>query len=133
MNSPELYWLTLSVVLTACLWLPYVLKLIAQVGVIAAVSDPNAARDFDADWAARASKAHGNAVENLVVFAPLALLVGLLEVSTAATATAAMVYFFARLAHYVVYVAGIAPLRTLTFAIGWACTIIMAVRLLSVG
>ncbi len=131
MNSPELYWLTLTVVMTACLWLPYILKLIGQVGLVAALTDPNGGRDFDAAWATRARKAHANAVENLVVFAPVALLVGLLEVSTAATATAAVVYFFARLAHFVFYVAGVAPLRTVTFAIGWGCTIIMALRLLS--
>jgi len=133
MNSPELYWLTVTVVMTACLWLPYILKLIAQVGVVTAVTDANANRDFDAPWATRASKAHRNAVENLVVFAPLAMMVGMLEVSTALTAGAAMVFFFARLAHFIFYVAGAALLRTLSFAVGWACTLVMGLRLLTLG
>lgn len=133
MTSPELYWLTLTVLLTACLWLPYILKLITQVGLVAAVTDANASRDFDANWATRASKAHSNAVENLVIFAPLAMVVGLLELGTALTAGAAMVFFFARLAHFICYVAGIALLRTLAFAVGWACTIIMGLRLLGAG
>lgn len=131
MASAELYWLTLSLLMTACLWLPYILKLVIEVGLITALTDPMATRDFSADWATRARKAHNNAVENLVVFAPLALLVGLLDIGNALTATAAMVFFVARLGHYLVYVAGIALLRTVFFAVGWTCTMIMGLRLLT--
>ena len=131
MTSPELTWLTYTVLLTACLWVPYILKLIAQQGLIPALTDPSGARDFDAPWATRALKAHSNAVENLVVFAPVSMMVGLLQLGNALTATVAMVFFFARLAHFVIYVTGIPYLRTISFAVGWACTIIMALRLLN--
>ena len=66
-----------------------------------------------------------------MVFAPVSMMVGLLQLGNALTATVAMVFFFARLAHFVIYVTGIPYLRTISFAVGWACTIIMALRLLN--
>jgi uncharacterized MAPEG superfamily protein len=65
-----------------------------------------------------------------VVFAPLAVAVHLTGMSSATTAAACAVYFYARLAHYLVYTAGIAGLRTLLFAAGWACQMILALTLL---
>jgi len=42
-----------------------------------------------------------------------------LGISNAATKAAVVVYFFARLLHFVVYSAGIPAARTLTFTAGW--------------
>jgi hypothetical protein len=50
-------------------------------------------------WAQRMMKAHDNAVENLVVFAALVLAAHALGVSDGATATACVVYFWARIVH----------------------------------
>ena len=82
-----------------------------------------------ADWARRAAAAHTNAVENLVVFAPLAIAVHLLGVGSELTATAAA-YFFLRVAHYVVYMLAVPVLRTLLFAGGVACRVTLAVAVL---
>ena len=70
-------------------------------------------------WAVRADKAHKNAVENLVLFAPLVLMIEATHMANAATATACMIYFAARLAHYVIYVLGIPLIRTVAFTIGF--------------
>jgi uncharacterized MAPEG superfamily protein len=40
------------------------------------------------------------------------------------------VFFYTRLAHYVVYTAGIPVIRTLLFAVGWACQMMLALTLL---
>ena len=133
MATPELYWLTLTVVLTALLWVPYILQLIVQLGPIEAAWDPTAAHPHDADWALRAKRAHYNAVENLAVFAPLALMVGLLELGDGLTATAAMAYFFIRLAHYVVYTLALPIIRTLLFVAGFGCQMVLALRLLNMA
>jgi uncharacterized MAPEG superfamily protein len=70
-------------------------------------------------------------VENLVVFAPLAIAVHVANLSTAATATAAMVYFYARLVHFIVFTAGIPGVRTLSFLVGCGCQVVLAIALLS--
>jgi uncharacterized MAPEG superfamily protein len=70
-------------------------------------------------WAQRARQAHQNAVENLVIFVPAVLALNALNLSTPITRTAVVVYFFARLAHFLVYAAGIPAGRTLAFTLGW--------------
>jgi uncharacterized MAPEG superfamily protein len=63
--------------------------------------------------------AHANAVENLVLFAPLVLVAHELEISNGTTVAACAVYFWARLAHFIVYTLGIPVLRTLCWTVGW--------------
>jgi fatty acid desaturase len=58
--------------------------------------------------------AHTNAVENLIVFAPLVLAARALSIATAVTAFACALYFWSRLAHVVVFTLGIPVLRTLS-------------------
>jgi uncharacterized MAPEG superfamily protein len=124
-QAPELFWLTAVTVLTAILWVPYVLNRLLEYGLVAPLLSPPSAIPPRAAWAVRMTAAHTNAVENLVVFAVLVLVAVIAHRTSAATATAAMVYFIARLVHFVVYTAGIPVLRTLAFAAGWvACAMI---------
>ena len=81
-------------------------------------------------WAQRAIRAHYNAIENLAIFAPIVLIAHLLGISNGATKAAVVVYFFARLAHYVVYSAGIPAARTLTFTAGWLAQIAIIASIL---
>ena len=131
--TTELYWLTLTALLTALLWVPYILNRISVQGLMGAMSYPTADTPDDAPWAQRAKKAHYNAAENLVVFAPLVLVLHATGTATAMTATLAAVYFFARLVHYVVYLAGIPVVRTLSFAVGWFAQIGIALAILGGG
>lgn len=121
--TPELYWLAATVLMTSLMWMPYILNRIAVRGLVGALANETPQSPPHAPWAERAMAAHKNAVENLVVFAPAVLLAHLVGVSTGVTTTAAMLYFFARLGHYVVYTAGVPVARTLTFAVGAFCTI----------
>ena len=73
-----------------------------------------------APWAQRLYFAHTNAVENLVIFATLVLILDAQGYSTEGTVIACAVYFWARLAHAVVYTMGVPILRTLAFAAGFA-------------
>jgi uncharacterized MAPEG superfamily protein len=128
--GPELHWLILTLVLTSLLWVPYILQLILQLGPVAAIWDPTGAHPHEADWALRAKRAHSNAVENLVVFAPLVILVALTAKGDALTAGAAALYFWARLAQYLVHVLAVPVVRTVLFLIGFGCQMTMALRLL---
>jgi uncharacterized MAPEG superfamily protein len=68
-------------------------------------------------WAGRAERAHRNLVENLAPFAILVLVAQVAGKANATTALGATIFFWARVAHAVVYVAGITYVRTLIFAI----------------
>jgi uncharacterized MAPEG superfamily protein len=118
--SRELMWLTLTVILTGVLWIPYVLDRIMVRGLMGAMANPSRNDPPQSPWAQRLYFAHTNAVENLMIFAPLVLILEAQGHSTMSTAIACAVYFWARLAHVVVYVMGIPVLRTLAFAVGFA-------------
>lgn len=76
-------------------------------------------------WVERAKKAHGNAIENLVILAP-AILVFLHATADAggdAIILSLQVYFIARLVHYIVYATGTPYLRAIVFFVGWIATL----------
>lgn len=127
--SQELYWLGATASMTGLFWCVYVLNRFVEIGVIASIGNEGPLSTAKAAWAARAKAAHENAVENLVVFASLVLALRLANRGTALTAAAAMVYFFARLAHFVVYTAGVPAIRTLAFLAGFACQVVIALAL----
>ena len=128
--STEIYWLALTILITALIWLPYIVDRIVEHGLWTAVRNPQPDAPPKAAWAHRMMKAHANAVENLVIFAPLVLAVEVTGVASEATATACMVYFFARLAHLIIYVLGIPLLRTLAFAVGFLAQMTLLLALL---
>jgi len=130
--TKELYWLTLTVMMTGLFWMPYILNRFAEVGVMPAIMNPNADLGAKAMWANRMMQAHTNAVENLVVFAPLVLVLQVTGTASALTASAAAIYFFARLTHYIVYALGIPALRTIAFLVGFACQMIIGLTVLGV-
>lgn len=127
---PELFWLTLTALLTGVLWIPYATQMILENGLAKVLQDGSGTPLPQAAWAVRLKKAHANAVENLAVFAPLVIMVVILGVYTALTPILAMVYFFARLVHAVVYALGIPGVRTVAFIIGSLCQIGLAFTLL---
>lgn len=122
--TAELYWMTLTVSMTALFSVPYILDRLAVRGTWTALSDtkPEMGEPHSL-WAQRAMKAHTNAAENLAIFVPAVLTAHALNISTPATRTAVAVYFFARLAHFLVYTAGGPIARTLAFVVGWGAQI----------
>lgn len=129
--TESLYWLTLTALMTALFWVPYVLDRIAVRGLVRTMGNP---QDDDAPghaWARRAASAHVNAVENLAVFGLLVLVANVVgKGNNEVIVMSAIVYFFARLVHYVVYTLGIPLLRTLSFATAWGATIVVALALI---
>lgn len=128
--TPELYSLTVVSTATALMWVPYVLARMMTHGVMRAIGNPGPDYPTDAPWADRARRAHINAVENLAVFAPLVLISAIIGLSTKATVLSAQIYVVARLAHYVIYAAGIPVVRTLAFLAGAFATLVIAMELL---
>ena len=126
----ELFWLTLTVIFTGLLWVPYVLNRIMVRGVSGAMANPSRTDKPQAEWANRLMFAHDNAVENLIVFAPLVLILNAADVSTPTTVLACAVFFWSRLVHLIVYTAGLPVLRTLAFLVGFAAQAVLAVAIL---
>jgi uncharacterized MAPEG superfamily protein len=128
--TSELHSLALISAATALMWVPYVTARMTTFGVTRAIGVPGPSYPIDAPWADRARRAHLNAIENLAVFAPLVLVGAIVEFSTRVTELSAQIYVVARLAHYVIYVAGIPVLRTVAFLAGASATLAMAIALL---
>jgi uncharacterized MAPEG superfamily protein len=117
--SVELKYLALVATLTALLWVPYILNAIMVRGLVEAVGYPTNPKPL-ALWALRLKAAHYNAVENLAVFAALVLVAGVAGIHSPAIATAACVYFWARVVHAVAHTLGVPWVRTLSFLVGFA-------------
>ena len=128
--TAELTYLTWVTLLTALMWVPYILNLIAVRGLSDAVGYPEDPEPL-APWATRMKAAHYNAIENLAVFAVLVLIASAAGISNDATVTACVVYFWARIIHYVTYGFGIPWVRTLAFAAGFFCQITLAWQILA--
>ena len=125
----ELMYLTWVALFTAVMWMPYALNRIVVGGLMNVVGYPIDPITLS-DWADRMKRAHSNAIENLVVFAVLVFVVHLSGTSTEMTAMACMVYFWSRVGHFVVYTLAIPLVRTLTFAAGFACQVVLGLTAL---
>src|SRR6202012_2109444 len=130
--TPELFWLTLTVILTGLLWVPYILNRVMVRGLGGAMANPRPGDKPHAAWATRLMFAHDNAIENLVVFAPLVLILAQLDYSTKWTVYACAVYFWARVAHLIVYTLGLPIFRTLAFTVGFAAQVVLALAIFKI-
>ncbi len=116
--SGEMFWLALSVGLCLVIWIPYAGLYAGIAGIRAGTTDLPPTSKLP-DWAKRCHRAHMNLIEILVPFAILVLMLQLLGKTSSSTATAALIFFFARLAHGVLYTVGVPYLRTPAFAVSW--------------
>ncbi|MBU2678067.1 MAG: MAPEG family protein [Gammaproteobacteria bacterium] len=127
--TSELTSLTWVVTLNAVMWMPYIVNTLLVRGLSDAVGYPENPKPLSG-WASKMKAAHYNAVENLVVFAALVLIANAAGVSNDVTVMACSVYFWARVVHLLSYTLAIPWVRTLSFAVGWACQIAMILQLL---
>ncbi len=119
--TTDLKYLAFTALLTAALWIPYVVAQVATNGFLKPqnYTDPTP-RPLPL-WGRRADRTYLNAVE---VFAPFAALVIIAHVAGKANAMTAFwvaAFFWLRLAHALVYLLGIAYIRTLVFTLGFVC------------
>jgi uncharacterized MAPEG superfamily protein len=125
MASMALTYLAWTALITVLMWIPYTLQLIQGQGLNMAVGNRDNVKPMAA-WAERCKRAHLNAVENLVVFAPLVLVAHAINMDNHTVGVAALVYFWMRVLHYIVYGIGLAWVRTIVWTIGWICLLVIA-------
>jgi len=130
MMSSALMYLGWTALITVLMWVPAALQMIQGQGLMSAFGNRDNLAPL-APWAERSNRAHRNAVENLVVFTALVLTAHAAGAVNEAVSTAAMVYFWARVLHYLSYTAGIKYLRTGVWTVGWACLLVIAWQILA--
>ncbi len=119
--STDLKYLALTAMLTAILWIPYVVAQVMTNGFLAPSNyvDPTP-RPLPL-WGKRADRTYLNAVEVFAPFAALVIIAHLAGKANAMTAFWAMCFFWLRLTHAIVYLLGIAYIRTVVFTLGFVC------------
>jgi uncharacterized MAPEG superfamily protein len=127
--TPELTYLVWSAVLT------FVLVLIAVGGATLQVGLPKLAANRDdmpeiTGWAGRAQRAHRNMLENLILFAILVLAAKAANVSNAMTLLGSQLFFWGRVAHGAIYIAGIPWLRTAAWTVSVIGLLLIFLQLL---
>jgi len=128
----ELFWLTLTVIFTGLLWVPYVLNRCQVRGLSGAMANPSRNDKPHAEWATRLMFAHDNAIENLIIFAPLVLILAEIDYSTTWTVYSCSVYFRSRVAHLNVHALGLPVFRTLAFTIGFLAQAVLALAIFKI-
>jgi uncharacterized MAPEG superfamily protein len=76
--------------------------------------------------AARADRAAKNMLENLLLFATLVVVAHLVEADEEKTKLGARLFFWARLAYFPIYLAGVKVLRTIVWGVGVAGMLLIA-------
>jgi len=130
--TTEITYLLTSVFFTSIMWLPYILNRIYEMGLWPALYNPQPDIKPKAQWAKRMMSAHVNAVENLIVFAPLVILVEITSSHTSTTSLAVVVYFYARVIHFFVFSFGIPLLRVPAFLAGFSAQILLIFNLFNI-
>jgi uncharacterized MAPEG superfamily protein len=128
--TTDLFYLALTAGLAAVLWIPNVVGIVAQHGMISAEDFKSAEEKPLTGWRQRAKRVHLNMTENLAHFAVLVVVAHLAGMANETTAIAAQVFFWARLAHAVVFYAGIPFLRTIAFSAGFIAEIFIFVQII---
>lgn len=130
--SSEMYWLTLVTLYSAVLFIPYAIVRIRRIGILRVFTNPLPGDDpFQQAWAHRAYRAHMNAIENIAVFAPLALIVQVTGSSNSVTATACAIYFWVRLIHAPFYIFNTPFVRTIAYFIGLGACVVLGYEILT--
>jgi uncharacterized MAPEG superfamily protein len=119
--STELKYLAFTAMLTASLWIPYVVSQVMTNGFLTPPNYVDPTQRPVPLWGQRADRVYMNAVETFAPFAVLVILIQLTGKANATTAFLAMSFFWLRLAHAVVYWAAIPYLRTVVFTLGFIC------------
>lgn len=117
--TTDITMLLASAVLTALLAMPYSTGFLLTRGLYVVAGNRE---DFPpgSGWIGRAHRAHLNMVENMVPFAALVLGAAVAGKADAWTALGAQVFFYSRVLHAVVYIAGVPWVRTLAYVGGLA-------------
>jgi uncharacterized MAPEG superfamily protein len=119
--STDLKYLAFTAMLTAALWIPYVVSQVMTNGFLQPENYVDPAPRPLPLWGRRADRAYLNAVEVFAPFAAMVIVAHLAGKANAMTAFWAVCFFWLRLAHAVVYLLAWPWIRTVLFTLGFVC------------
>jgi uncharacterized MAPEG superfamily protein len=129
--TTELWYLLATSILLSMLWAPPIIGQVMNGGFLTQ-EDYKKLRDIAdyPDWVRRANRAHVNLVEQFGAFAGVILVAHLAGVADGLTAACSAIYFWARIVHAIVFIAGITMmmLRTLVFTAAWAALVVFGIH-----
>jgi uncharacterized MAPEG superfamily protein len=121
--STDLKYLAFTAILTASLWIPYVVSQVMTNGPLQPQNYVDPAQRPLPLWGKRADRTYVNAVETFAPFAALVIAVHLAGKANAMTAFWTMTFFWLRLAHAAIYLLGIPYVRTILFTLGYVAVV----------
>jgi len=127
--SPDLKYLALTAMLTASLWIPYIVAQVTANGFQRPENYVDPTPRPVPLWGKRADRVYMNAVETFAPFAALVLLIHVTGKANSLTALWTMSFFWLRVAHAIVYLAAIPYIRTVVFVLGYLTIIGLFVEL----
>jgi uncharacterized MAPEG superfamily protein len=128
--STDLKYLAFTALLTATLWIPYVVAQVTTNGFLRPENYLDPTPRPVPLWGKRANRAYLNAVETFAPFAVLVVLIHLTGKENATTAFLTMSYFWVRLAHAIVFWFGVPVIRTVLFNLGFFAIVGLFVELM---
>jgi uncharacterized MAPEG superfamily protein len=129
--STELKYLAFTAMLTASLWIPYVVAQVATNGFLTPQNYLDPTPRPLPFWGRRADRLYMNAVETFAPFAALVLLIHAVGKENGTTAFLAMSFFWLRVVHAVVYLAAIPFIRTIVFVLAYVAIVGLFVELVT--
>jgi uncharacterized MAPEG superfamily protein len=121
--TTDLSYLAYTALLTAALWIPYIVCQVMTNGFLAPENYVDPAPRPVPLWGQRAHRAYLNAVECFAPFAALVIVAHIAGRSDAMTAFWATSFFWLRLVHAVVYWLAIPFVRTLVFTLSFVAVV----------
>ena len=121
--TTDLTYLVCTAMLTAALWIPYIVCQVMKNGFLAPENYVDPAPRPVPLWGQRAHRAYLNAVECFGPFAALVIVAHIAGKSDAMTVFWATSFFWLRLAHAVVYWFAVPFVRTLVFTLSFVAVV----------
>jgi uncharacterized MAPEG superfamily protein len=131
--TTELFWLLLTAILAACLWIPFIVGVNLQ---------PESSSEQDSfivppdplkmpPWIARSYRAHQNLLEQFLPFAVIVLIGNAQGISNSITQTCVIIFFWLRVAHAIGMITAWArlPIRPIIFTTAWLVIMVYAWQL----
>ena len=117
--TTDLTYLACTAILTAALWIPYVISQVLTNGPLKPQNYVDPTQRPLPPWGKRADRAYLNAVEVFAPFAALVLIAHIAGKANGMTAFWAALFFWLRLTHAAVFLLGIPYVRTIVFSGGF--------------
>jgi uncharacterized MAPEG superfamily protein len=121
--TPDLKYLALTALLTASLWIPYIVAQVTTNGPLAPRNYVDPAQRPLPLWGKRADRAYLNAVEAFAPFAVLVIVAHVTGKADAMTAFWAAAFFWLRLIHAIVFLLAIPYIRTIVFTLAYVAVV----------